>query len=71
MQRSMHAGICETCRHQRVVVSGRGSTFSLCRLGDVVPGMVRYPRLPVVDCAQWEQRAAGGAQTVDADQPPG
>lgn len=48
------AGLCNACVHQRVVVSGRGSVFTLCRLAADDPGMQRYPQLPVLQCAAFE-----------------
>jgi hypothetical protein len=44
------AGLCETCRHARRIVSDRGSTFVLCELSRTDARFVRYPRLPVVAC---------------------
>jgi hypothetical protein len=50
-------GLCGSCAHQRVVVSGRGSTFSMCERGlRREPGFLKYPRLPVVACPGWEHR---------------
>lgn len=51
---SMHAGLCDRCIHQRVVVSSRGSRFSLCRRAAEVPELPRYPALPVVACGSYE-----------------
>jgi len=48
------AGLCNSCLQQRVVTSGRGSAFSLCRLAAVDPRFPRYPRLPVVACDGFE-----------------
>lgn len=44
------AGLCNACLHQRVVTSGRGSAFSLCRLAAADSRFPRYPRLPVLAC---------------------
>jgi hypothetical protein len=52
----MHAGLCDTCRHQRVVRNTRGSTFSLCQRSKTEPDYPRYPRLPVMECKGWERR---------------
>jgi 3-isopropylmalate/(R)-2-methylmalate dehydratase large subunit len=49
-QADVPAGLCETCRHARVVVSARGSRFVLCGLAAVDPRFPKYPRLPVVQC---------------------
>jgi hypothetical protein len=44
------AGLCASCRHQRVVRTTRGSAFSLCERSRTQPEYPRYPRLPVVAC---------------------
>jgi hypothetical protein len=50
------AGLCDRCRHQRLVRNTRGSTFSLCELSKVNPDFPRYPRLPVQACAGYEPK---------------
>lgn len=50
------AGLCDSCRHQQVVPTTRGSSFSLCRLWREDPRYPRYPRLPVQRCAGHEPR---------------
>ena len=56
-------GLCGSCRHARVITSGRGSVFSLCQLSSVDPSFPRYPTLPVVRCQGYEpvERAADGS----------
>ena len=49
------AGLCERCKHQRVVKNTRGSRFSLCERSRTDPGFPRYPRLPVLECRGFEQ----------------
>ena len=51
---TIDAGLCDTCRHQQIVRTTRGSTFSLCRRSKTDPDYPRYPRLPVVECRGWE-----------------
>jgi hypothetical protein len=48
------AGLCDTCRWQRLVPNTRGSTFSLCERSRTDPDYPRYPRLPVRVCAGHE-----------------
>jgi hypothetical protein len=48
------AGLCERCRHQRVIRNTRGSSFSMCERSKTDPGYPKYPRLPVVECAGFE-----------------
>lgn len=43
-------GLCPGCRHVKVVVSGRGSTFLLCRLAAEEPAFRKYPPQPVTFC---------------------
>ena len=55
-------GLCGSCRHARVITSGRGSVFSLCQLSSTDPSFPRYPQLPVMRCRGYEsaERAADG-----------
>jgi hypothetical protein len=48
------AGLCNSCLQQRVITSGRGSAFSLCRLSAFDERFARYPRLPVLACDGYE-----------------
>lgn len=54
------AGLCESCAHVRVVVSGKGSRFYLCTLSAVNPAFPKYPRLPVLRCRGYVEREGGG-----------
>jgi hypothetical protein len=56
-----HAGLCETCRFQRVVNTTRGSRFSLCNLSREDASYPRYPRLPVLECRGYRARGEAGA----------
>jgi hypothetical protein len=47
----MRAGLCDTCRHQKLVRNTRGSEFSLCELSKTDPRFPKYPRLPVKRCS--------------------
>ena len=49
------AGLCDACRHQQVVRTGRGSRFSLCRRAKTDPSYPKYPRLPVRQCRGFER----------------
>jgi hypothetical protein len=49
------AGLCDSCRHQRIVRTTRGSRFSLCERSRAEPERFpRYPRIPVARCAGHE-----------------
>jgi hypothetical protein len=50
------AGLCDTCRHQRLVDTTRGSQFSLCELSREDDDYPRYPRVPVRACPGYEGR---------------
>jgi hypothetical protein len=54
------AGLCNGCMHQRVVESGRGSRFSLCRMAADDARLTRYPQLPVLYCPAYERVAPEG-----------
>jgi hypothetical protein len=53
------AGLCDSCVHQRIVRTTRGSEFSLCERSRTDPAYPRYPRLPVLECPGYERRPAG------------
>ena len=53
------AGLCDRCRHQRVIRNTRGSSFSMCERSKTDPGFPKYPRLPVLECRGYEKRPQG------------
>ena len=52
------AGLCDLCAYQRVVVSGRGSVFSMCLRAREDARFDRYPRVPVLGCAGYRPRGS-------------
>ena len=47
----MKAGLCDSCEHQKLVRTGRGSVFSMCLRHRTEPERYpKYPRLPVLSC---------------------
>jgi len=48
------AGLCRACLFVRLVQTGRGSTFYLCRRSESDPRFARYPGLPVIHCPGFE-----------------
>jgi hypothetical protein len=48
------AGLCSTCRHQKLIRTTRGSAFSMCLRSKDDPRYPKYPRIPVLDCPGWE-----------------
>jgi hypothetical protein len=56
------AGLCDTCVHQKLVHTTRGSTFSMCLRHRTEPDRYpKYPPLPVRACAGHEPR---GGQSI-------
>ena len=47
-----HAGLCASCSHLRLVTNDRGSVFVRCAYAAQDPSFAKYPRLPVIACAQ-------------------
>jgi hypothetical protein len=62
----MKAGLCDSCRHQKLIHNTRGSTFSMCERSKTDERYPKYPRLPVVDCAGWER---GGDEAREGPRP--
>jgi hypothetical protein len=56
----MEAGLCDRCRHQRIVRTGRGSVFSMCLRSKTDERFPKYPRIPVRECPGFERRDARG-----------
>ena len=56
--------LCHSCSHCQFVVSGKGSTFFLCRLSLSESQYPKYPPQPVVRCAGF---AAKPAEETDRD----
>jgi len=53
----VEAGLCADCVHGRRVGSERGSVFLLCELALTDKRFEKYPRLPVLRCVGYEQKA--------------
>ena len=60
----MLSGLCANCIHQRLIRSGRGSTFSMCLRHKTDPAYPKYPRLPVTACAGHEPQCEGGLSST-------
>ena len=50
------AGLCDSCLHQKLVRTGRGSEFSMCLRSRQDPRYDKYPRIPVAACPGYERR---------------
>lgn len=53
------AGLCDRCRHQKLIGNTRGSTFSMCLRSKDDPAFPKYPRIPVAACPGFEEREPG------------
>ena len=49
-----HGGLCDACRHQRLIRTTRGSEFSMCGRAKTDPRFAKYPPLPVLACPGFE-----------------
>lgn len=59
--------LCESCRHVKVIESGKGSRFLLCRLSKTDPRFSKYAPQPVLTCAGY---APAEPPTAPSDQTP-
>ena len=55
---TLGAGLCDHCRHQKVIRTTRGSAFSLCERSKTDPRFRKYPPIPVLRCPGFERRDA-------------
>lgn len=47
--------LCNSCEWMRLVVSGRGARYLLCRHGLRNHAFAKYPRQPVLECSGYDQ----------------
>jgi hypothetical protein len=50
------AGLCDSCRFQRLVPNRRGSVFSLCERSKTDERFPKYPRVPVERCPGYSRK---------------
>jgi hypothetical protein len=50
------AGLCDTCRHQKLIGTTRGSVFSMCLKAKTDPAFPKDPRIPVAACPGYAPR---------------
>jgi len=50
------AGLCDACRHQKLIRTGRGSEFSMCLRSKTDERFPKYPPVPVRACPGFEPR---------------
>jgi propionyl-CoA synthetase len=51
-------GLCEGCSHAKLNQTRRGTAYLRCTRAEWDTALVRYPRLPVAECAGFERRPA-------------
>jgi propionyl-CoA synthetase len=56
-------GLCADCRHARINETRRGTAYLRCLRAAWDARLVRYPRLPVTDCAGFESQLDAGGLT--------
>ena len=54
-------GLCLTCRHAKLNQTRRGTAYLRCGRSAWDDRLVRYPRLPVIECAGFEALQTGHA----------
>ncbi|HET9135095.1 MAG TPA: hypothetical protein VFO76_00550 [Candidatus Kapabacteria bacterium] len=50
-------GLCADCIHHTEQVSSKGSVFIRCLLGENDDRFIKYPRLPVVECGEYDLKS--------------
>ena len=60
--------LCERCTHLRIVASGKGSRFLLCRLSHIDRRYPKYPPQPVRSCAGFAAPPATSADGKTGDE---
>jgi hypothetical protein len=51
------AGLCDSCKYQKLIHNTRGSTFSMCLRHRTDQRFPKYPRVPVGACPGYERRS--------------
>ena len=52
----VRAGLCDSCVHQKLIRTGRGSVFSMCLRSKTDERFPKYPRIPVERCPGYERK---------------
>ena len=65
----MRIGLCEKCRHAKIITSDRGNEFIMCELARSDTSFAKYPRLPVLNCRGYvEQPGETPSPREEADE---
>ena len=51
----MNVGLCDSCVHQKLISTTRGSVFSMCLLSREDERFPKYPRVPVLQCSGYRE----------------
>ena len=62
-------GLCATCRFGRVFRSGKGVTYVSCERSKIDPRYPRFPTVPVLECAGFEE-ACEDSERIPNDREP-
>ncbi len=49
-------GLCGSCRYRREVIGRQGAMYVLCRRAESDSNYPKYPRVPMLRCAGYEER---------------
>lgn len=55
-------GLCAACKYARVVRSAKGSAFLMCELAKTDRRFNKYPPLPVLRCAGYQEKEQNNEQ---------
>lgn len=55
-------GLCGSCRYRREVIGRLGATYLLCRRSESDSNYPKYPRLPLLRCAGYEEGEGEGEE---------
>jgi hypothetical protein len=61
----MNTGLCEKCRHAKIITSDRGSTFIMCEMSKTDKSFPKYPRLPVLVCSGYVEKRIDAASSKE------
>jgi hypothetical protein len=61
----MRHSLCESCRHLREVISGKGSRFLLCQKSSEDQRYPKYPPQPVLRCEGHQNREESSSGSRD------
>ncbi len=57
-------GLCAVCKHVHIIKSAKGSFFLMCHMAKTDPRFEKYPVLPVLQCAGFEQAELDNTETA-------